>query len=218
MLDPHFVFLGACISLVGSLRYAWDTVQGRTQPNRVTWGLWAAAPAIACAAAVAEGAGLVAFATLSFGIGPFIIFCASFVNPEAVWKTTRFDWVCGGCSALALAAWAITRDGNLAIGLSLLADALALLPTLRKSLRRPQSESWLVYLLASCNAGIALLTISDWSFAKAAFPVYVIAHCLLLFFLVRFRLGPRLVPSWREDKRVVSSDRSLNEQETATSL
>ena len=48
MLDVHFVYLGAAIGAIGQVGYVVDTIRGRTQPNRVTWLLWALAPLLAC--------------------------------------------------------------------------------------------------------------------------------------------------------------------------
>ena len=57
MIDPRFAILGALIVLTGNAAYARDTVRGETQPNRVSWMLWALAPMIAFAAQVAQGVG-----------------------------------------------------------------------------------------------------------------------------------------------------------------
>ena len=58
MLNVHFVFLGAAIGLVGQTFYVVDTIRGRTQPNRVTWLLWAVAPLLAFAVEIDKGVGL----------------------------------------------------------------------------------------------------------------------------------------------------------------
>ena len=49
MLDVHFVILGAAIGAVGQTLYVRDTVRGETQPNRVTWLLWAIVPVMVTA-------------------------------------------------------------------------------------------------------------------------------------------------------------------------
>ncbi|KKS98104.1 MAG: hypothetical protein UV73_C0003G0046 [Candidatus Gottesmanbacteria bacterium GW2011_GWA2_43_14] len=191
MLDERFVIAGVILSLVGGLKYLIDTVKGKTQPNKVTWFLWALAPLIAFAAEMKEGVGMQSLMTFIVGFNPLMIFLASFINRKSTWKLSSFDIICGGLSVLGLVLWQITKVGNLAIALSLAADGLAGVPTIVKAYRAPETESDLLYLLTGINAIITLATIDNWNFAHFAFPVYILLLCLLLFILVRFRIGRR---------------------------
>jgi len=187
MLAPQFVILGALINLAGGIGYVISTLKGRTQPNRVSWLLWTLAPFIAFAAERHEGVGLQALFTFIVGFDPLLVFIASFVNKRAQWKLTTFDFACGGLSLIGLGLWLITRHGDMAIFFSILADGLAALPTIRKSWNQPHSENWLAYGGAAGGAALTLLTIDDWSFANYGFPVYILAICGVLVYLIRFR-------------------------------
>lgn len=90
---------------------------------------------------------------------------------------------------MGLVVWKITGEGNLAILFSILADGFAAIPTVIKSYFQPETESSRAYLFGAINAAIALLTIRVWSFAQWAFPVYIFGICVLIYVLVRFRLG-----------------------------
>ena len=192
MINEKFVLLGAVLNLIGSTNYVWNTIKGKTQPNRVTWFLWALAPLIAFSAMIGEGVGLSSLMTFMVGFGPLMVFVASFVNRKSVWKLTRFDMLCGFLSLFGMGLWLITDDPNLAIAFSVLADGLALLPTLRKAWLEPESESWLIFLNGAISAFITMLTFDKWTFAVAAFPVYIFVVCTVLFLTIRFRLGPTL--------------------------
>ena len=187
MIDAHFAILGALVILTGNAAYARDTVRGRTQPNRVTWMLWALAPMIAFAAEVAQGVGLNAVLTLAVGLGPLTVVVASFLDPKAYARITPFDAGCGVLSLVALVAWAATGRGNVAIALSVLADFLAAIPTIRKAYRYPHTEHAAAFLAGVAGGAITLLTIdrSDWGFASLAFPIYILLDsgliaCLIL--------------------------------------
>ena len=173
MIDPRFVWLGALLSIGGGSRYAWLTWRGRTRPNRVTWFLWGAAPIIGFLAQLDEGVGLPAVLTASIGIGPLLIFAASFTNAAAYWRLTRFDLACGGVSVLALVVWLGLDDPVAAIAIAVLADAVAGIPTIRKCWTHPDSENPVVYVLGGLNGTIALLTLDRWVLAEAAFPTYI---------------------------------------------
>lgn len=175
MIDPSFVFLGALLSLVGSARHAWLTLQGRTRPNRVTWFLWAAVPIVGFLAQLDEGVGLPAVLTLSIGLGPAAVFLASFVNPRSVWRLTRFDLGCGALAVVALVVWLGMDEPATAVLVAVGADAAAAIPTFRKAWLAPETERSGVYVLSGLNGTIALLTIDDWAPVTFAFPLYIVA-------------------------------------------
>jgi hypothetical protein len=190
MIDENWVFLGAAFNLIGSTSYVILTIKGITRPNRVTWFLWALAPLIAFAAMLGEGVDIrLALMTFMVGFGPLMVFLASFVNKKSVWKLTRFDITCGILSLCGVIAWSLTRTGEVAIFFSLLADGLALLPTLVKGWRNPETENGLLFLLGTASAGITILALNTYDFTHLAFPVYIFISCLLLFLVIHFKLG-----------------------------
>lgn len=192
MLDERWVIIGAIFSIFGTATYLIDTFKGKAKPNKVSWALWALAPMIAFGAEISQGVDLQSLMTFMVGFGPLLVFIASFVNKKAYWKLHKLDLVCGGLSILGLFLWMITQVGNIAIFFSILADGLASVPTITKSWRFPQTESSTIFLMSGINATITLLTINVWNFQHYAFPVYILAIDVLLFLLIRFRLGERL--------------------------
>ena len=186
MIDAHFAILGALIVLTGNGAYALDTVRGHTQPNRVSWSLWALAPMIAFAAEVVQGVGLGAVLTLAVGFGPLLVVAASFLDPKAYARVTPFDAGCGVLSLIALGAWAATGRGNVAILLSILADFLAAIPTIRKAYRYPHTEHPVAFRSGVVGSTITLVTIKagDWGFASAAFPAYIALDSGLIALLI----------------------------------
>ena len=195
MISEKFIRLGAVFNIIGSTGYVFDTLKGKTRPNRVTWFLWALAPLIAFGAELRHGVSILqALMTFMVGFGPLMIFLSSFVNNKSVWKATRFDFICGGLSLLGLALWWLTGSGWLAILFSIAADALAAVPTLVKSYSHPETESWRVFMYGSISAAITLLAIDTWDFAHAGFPLYILTICLVFVVLIRYKIGVRLRP------------------------
>lgn len=192
MLDVHFVILGAVIGSAGMVAYLRDTLRGHTQPNRVTWLLWAAAPLIAFAVELHEGVGLRSLMTFTVGFGPLLIFLASFRSPGAVWRVGALDYTCGALSVVGLSVWILTRHGTVALVASIAADALAALPTLRKSLWHPETETAAAYIAAAINAALTLLTVTKLTTAVIAFPLYIMVIASIEFTLIASRIGPRL--------------------------
>lgn len=193
MLSENFVYLGALFNLTGSSSYVIDTFRGKTQPNRVTWFLWALAPLIAFSAQISGGVGVRSLMTFMVGFGPAMVFLASFRDKKAFWKITKLDIACGVLSILALVLWYITKTGNIAIMLSILADLLAGVPTLIKAYKFPETESYNVFFFGAVSAAITLLTINQWSFTVAAFPIYIFLICAILFLLIIRKQGIQLI-------------------------
>lgn len=191
MISSNFVLLALVLNLWGSVGYAYLTLKGKIKPNRVTFFLWALAPLIAFGAEINKDVGIQSLMTFMVGLGPLMVLIASFMNKSTYWKLKKFDYVCGGLSVGGLALWAITGEGNLAIAFAILADGLAALPTVYKSYIAPMTENWLLYFLSALSAAITLLTIDKWTFAYWGFPVYILAICILISALVKFKLGKK---------------------------
>ena len=194
MVSPHLAIVGALLPLAGFAKYIRDMFRGDADPNRVSWALWALSPLIAFPAEVAQHARLQpALVTLALGLGPLAVLAVSLRRRECYWRLGRFDYICGALGVLALAGWAATRRGDVAITLSIAADALAAVPTVAKSYTHPESESPWTYLASGTGSGITLLTISHWEFAAYAFPAYVVVACALISALILLpRPGRRL--------------------------
>jgi hypothetical protein len=192
MISVNFVYLASGIGVLGGAFYLRDTLRGTTQPNRVTWLLWAVAPLLAAAVEFHEGVGLRTLTTFVVGFMPLLVFIASFHNPKAMWKIGKLDYACGVLSVAGTLGWLLTRSGVVAIVAAIAADGLAALPTVVKSWTNPESESVSSYLGALLNTGILLLTVDHWTTAQVAFPLYIVCIASVEVLLVGFRLGPRL--------------------------
>lgn len=192
MLNQNFIIIGTLLGAVGSLAYLLDTVKGKVKPNRVSFLLWSIAPFIAFAAQINQGIGLESLMTFSTGFLPLTIFIASFVNKKAEWKITKFDLVCGALSILGLILWLVTKVGNIAITFSILADALAAIPTLVKAYKYPDTEIAWPWIATVFGVVLTLLTLKGLTFANSGFILYILIVNTIIFSLVQFRIGEKI--------------------------
>ncbi len=192
MISENWIYLGTAIGALGTVAYLRDTLRGTTKPNRVTWLLWAFAPLLAAAVEFDEGVGLRALPTFMVGFMPLLVFAASFVNRDSVWRIRRFDYACGAISLLGTVVWLVTRNGVLAISAAIVADFMAGLPTVHKSWTHPETETVHSYTGAAVSMAVVLLTIEHWTFDVAAFPVFIVCMASVMVFLIGFEPGPRL--------------------------
>ncbi|HTU39955.1 MAG TPA: hypothetical protein VMF35_18300 [Acidimicrobiales bacterium] len=207
MISENWIYFGTAVGALGALVYLRDTVRGTTQPNRVTWLLWAFAPLLAAGVEFHDGVGLRALPTFMVGFMPLLIFVASFHNAASVWKVRRIDYACGAFSLVGTVVWFATQNGVLAISAALAADFLAGVPTLMKSWTHPQTETVHSYIGAVISMAIVLLTITDWTFEEAAFPVLVVIMGSVEVLLIGFEPGPRLQRARRHTGAAAHADR-----------
>ena len=118
-----------------------------------------------------------------------MVFIASFINKKAYWKLETFDLICGSLSLIGIILWYTTKIGNVAILFSIFADFTASLPTALKAYKEPESESYSVFFANTISAIITMLTIRNWNFETAAFPIYILLMMGLIFILIKYKLG-----------------------------
>lgn len=173
MIPEYFAVVGAIVASLGGLYYLYETITGKSKPNRVTWMLWALFPMITFIAQKVQGVEGVTWVTFASGFTPLLIVVASFANKQAYWKTTKSDYYVLVAALAGIALWAITNTPNIAIMFAIIADAIAALPTVIKCFRHPETESWRAYALSTVGFTIGVLSISEWKFENYSFVIYL---------------------------------------------
>jgi hypothetical protein len=168
------IVLGSVAHFLATLTYVRNAFLGRSQPNRVTFLLWGLIPIIAVAIGLKEGATWALVPVFMAGLGPFLIFLASFFNTKAYWKLGSLDYACGALAIIAIALWLFTEESSLAVLFSILADALALFPTLVKAWNHPESETGIPYIVAFVTEVVAVFAVTEYSIPEFGFLAYLI--------------------------------------------
>jgi hypothetical protein len=176
----YLVAAAVVASLLAAFAYIRSMFRGGAKPNRVTWLMWAFAPIIAAVAMVSNGVTWPALPVFMSGFSPLLIFLASFFIKGAYWKLSAFDYGCGALSALALVLWWLTKEPNAAIVFAMFSDALAAVPTVKKTWQAPKTESPWPFITGVFGAFASLAAVALWTFSEYAFPVYLLAINLLV--------------------------------------
>ena len=173
MLPDYFAIVGAVVASLGGLYYLYETILGKSQPNRITWLLWGIFPMITFIAQRAQGVEGLSWVTFASGFTPLLVFGASFINKKAYWKSRPFDYYLMLAACVGIVLWALTDNANIAIAFALLADFLAAVPTIIKCYRHPQTESWVAYALSTFGFLLGMLAIKEFDFQNVAFVTYL---------------------------------------------
>jgi hypothetical protein len=193
VIPEDFAIVGAVIGSLGGFYYLYETIVGKTQPNRVTWLLWGIFPMIIFVAQRVQGVEGQSWTSFAAGFTPLLIVLASFLNKNAYWKTERRDYYLMAAALLGIVLWAITDNPNLGLVFALLADMLAAIPTVIKAYQHPESESWIAYAISTVGFGISVLAIQQVNLENVAFVAWIfIANGVLALLASRGRnVAPR---------------------------
>jgi len=192
VLPEYFAIIGAVIGSIGGFYYLYETIIGKAKPNRVTWLLWGLFPMVIFIAQRAQGVEGLSWASFVAGFTPILILLASFLNKKAYWKTQPRDYYLMAAAVAGIVLWALTDDPNLAILFALVADLLAGLPTVIKSYRHPETESWIAYAISTLGFGMGVLAIQTFTFENYAFIGYLFLLNGLLALLASRRISSAL--------------------------
>jgi hypothetical protein len=130
------------------------------------------------------GAGLSVLPVFMAGFGPLVVIVISLFRRSSIWKITGLDLFCGFLALLALIFYALTHNLGISILFAILSDGFAAVPTLVKSWKFPETETFAVYLPGIINNILGLLIIRIWIFSIYSFSVYFIVINLAIIFCI----------------------------------
>ena len=89
-------------------------------------------------------------------------------------KYGRVEWASLALAAVAIISWQLTKQPVLAIVFSIIADAMAAMPTLVKSYRDPWSEHPAAWLIIAIGALCGVFSSTIFNAANLLFPAYLL--------------------------------------------
>ncbi|MFA6386454.1 MAG: hypothetical protein WCW04_01660 [Candidatus Paceibacterota bacterium] len=184
MLPEQIVYIGVLISLTLTFFYIRTIIYGNTRPSLISWSIWALAPLIAVFLQIKAGAGLSFLSSFMSGFGPLLVVIFALIYKKGFWEITKLDIVCGILALISLAIYMITSKLGISILFAILSDGLAAIPTIRKSWKFPESESFITYTAGIISNTLALLVIKNWVFSIYSFSVYLITMNIIIIFSI----------------------------------
>lgn len=180
-----FALLASFISIASMIPYIKDIQSKKTKPHVFTWFVWTLMTGIFFFAQLSDGAGV---GSLTAGVTTVLciyILIASFRQGEKLVKPS--DWISFSLSLLALLAWASTKSPFYSVILITCADAIAYIPTIRKSYSQPYSETLSTHFFSGIKHSINLLSLANFTFISSFYTIclVVINYCFTAFLLVR---------------------------------
>src|SRR3989344_7062194 len=131
--------LATVIGIIGYIPYFVDIFRGKTKPHVFSWFVWTLLTSIAFFAQVAGDAGPGAWVTGLTAMVCLVITLLAFTRGEK--EITRLDWMSFVGALLGIILWIKNQDPLPSVILVTLVDAIAFIPTFRKSYHKPNEET-----------------------------------------------------------------------------
>ena len=164
--------LGMGIAVARYAMYYRDIFRGITKPHPFTWFIWGLMNVIVWFAQTSSGAGAGAWVTGLVALACLSISAVALFKGEKV--ITRLDWFCFFSALLGIVLWRITNEPLVAVILVTLTDAIAYVPTYRKSFYKPYEETASSYSLAALRSVFAVLSLDSFALVNWLFPASLI--------------------------------------------
>jgi hypothetical protein len=135
--------IASVLAIIGNVPYLRDVIRRRVSPHPYTWLVWTIVSCIVFFGQLARGAGVGAIPTAASEIFTIIIFF--FTLRHGFKDIRRMDTYFLIAALLGIIPWILTKDPTISVIIAVSIDAIAFVPTIRKTWENPHSETPLLY-------------------------------------------------------------------------
>jgi hypothetical protein len=188
LLFDNKIWFGVCavgFELVSAIVYLYGIYRGKTKPHLYTFLVWTIVMTIIFFGQVLSGAGAGAWATgASLFLTAITIPLSIFYGTKDI---TKMDGLFLILAVSAIIPWAFAESIFLSVLLASLIDALAIIPTIRKTWKDPKSEPLLSWLLAEGKIICGILALAVYAPVTWIYPVQALIMNALLILVIMYR-------------------------------
>jgi hypothetical protein len=163
---------GALLPLIAAATYTYAIIRGPVRPERMTRFLLAVITGLSFVSLVAGNDHSGMWLALTSFIESLVLWVLS------LWRgmggTNRLDWLCLGLCAVGVGWWLVSGDSFVGLVASIVADLIACIPSLVKTIRLPHTESVWFYLLGVVGSAFVWIA-GPYDMRSVVFPAYLLA-------------------------------------------
>lgn len=173
-----------CLPIIGGWVYVGSILRGTTKPQRTMRLLVVLVTGVSFFALINSSGGGLLLALASF-LQAIIIFLLA--QKFGVGGRHKIDFICAGLCALGIVVWAGTGAPAVALAASIIADFVAVAPSLIKTYRLPHTENWLFYLLDALSA-LLFIVVGPYTLLSQIYPLYIfVVNAIFVAIIMRRR-------------------------------
>lgn len=163
--------LALLISVTGAVPYLAGVVRGRVRPQRMSWFIWTIILVLGLWSYRASGSDDSTWYIVGELATTGAIFLFSLWRGSGGWS--RLDLGCLVVAVVGIGLWQMLDESAWGVFGALMADAVAVIPTLVKSLQDPESESASAFLCSALGACFGVLAVGSWNLLILLYPTYL---------------------------------------------
>ena len=157
--------------LAGAI-YLRATLKKEIRPHIYTWIIGAILAWIGVAAQFSDGERIAVISMLFTAI-----FCSLMTVLSIKYGTKdikKFDTIVLIASITAIIPWTITKDPLLSVIMICIIEAMAIIPTMRKSWDDPWGEKLISWFWGAVNFTLSVFALTNFTFVTAAYPLAIV--------------------------------------------
>ena len=175
------------VGFVALLPYFRDIMRKRTKPHAITWFIWTIIMGIAFFVSVSKGGGAGAWLLGMNAILYLTVFVLALSRGEK--KMLLLDKLCLVAGLLGIVLWVTTNNPLNAVVMVTLVDAVAFVPTFRKTYKKPYEETLSQYALSGLSLVISLFALQSVSVTTVLYPASLVFTSYLFVTMTLIRRG-----------------------------
>lgn len=162
---------GATLPVISAMVYTWDIIQGKVRPQITTRFLLAVITILSFVSLLAGHDHSGVWLALGSAVESGMLWVLSW------WKGigtifNPLDMTCLVLCVIGITVWLVSGQSVAGLLASIVADFVACVPSLYKTIRLPHTETATFYALGSV-AGVCVLLSTPITFLNALFPLYI---------------------------------------------
>lgn len=166
------------LAIIGHFPYIIDTIKRKTKPHVFTWLVWGIVTILVFIGQWQKGAGSGAWATGVTGLITLTIAILSIKNGTK--DITKSDKLLFVVALLSIIPWFLAKDPTFSIIMLTFVDLLAFIPTVRKTIKDPTSETLFTYALNIFRHSLTIIAIANYNLATYLYPTYLLAINIIM--------------------------------------
>jgi len=185
------------LAFIGLVPYIIDIFRNKTKPHIFTWVVWAMVTLLAFFGQWQKGAGAGSWTTGVTGI--LTIFIAVISLKKGSKDITKSDVIVFIMALIAIVPWLLTKDPTLSVVILTIVNTLAFIPTIRKTIKAPESETFSSYVIHTFRHSLSIIALTNYNLATFLYPAVVaLSNLTVVIVILKSRYSKNI--GWKGDE------------------